>query len=62
MTETSVQPCGCVLPKARVLVPQEDAELIRKIHRILAAGKNVEIRQDTRGRPKVLRVSKVIEQ
>lgn len=62
MTESSVQPRHRSVPKSRVLVLSEDAEMIRKVHRILAAGKNVEIKQDPRGRPKILRVSKEIEQ
>ncbi len=62
MTESSVQPCIYPLPGQKVMVPLEDAVLIRKVHRILNAGKNVEIRQDNRGKPKVLRVSKEIEQ
>ena len=62
MTESSVQPCNRSIPRSRVMVLSEDAEMIRKVHRILAAGKNVEIKRDTRGKPKILRVSKEIEQ
>ena len=46
----------------QVMVPAEDADMIRKVHRILRAGKNVEIKQDTNGNPKVFKVSKEIEQ
>lgn len=44
-----------------VLVTAEDAELIKKIRRILKTGKNVEVRQDKSGSPKVFRVSREIE-
>ena len=43
-----------------VMVSMEDAAMIRKVHKILAAGKNVEIRNDKDGKPKVLKVSKEI--
>ena len=48
--------------RQQVLVPAEDADMIRKVHRILKDGKNAEIKQDTRGKPKVFKVSKEIEQ
>ena len=48
--------------RQQVLVPVEDADMIQKVHRILKAGKNVEIKKDARGKPKVLKVSKEIEQ
>jgi hypothetical protein len=44
----------------KVMVSMEDAAMIRKVHKILAAGKNVEIRNDKDGKPKVLKVSKEI--
>ena len=44
----------------KVMVSMEDATLIRKVHKILDAGKNVEIRNDKDGKPKVLKVSKEI--
>ena len=56
-----IQVCGRTVPEKHVMVPPEDADMIRKVHRILKAGKNVEIRQDTRGNTKVFRVSKEIE-
>ena len=49
-------------PKPQVLVPVEDAEIIRKIHRILKTGKNVEIKLDPGGNAKVFKVSREIEQ
>ena len=48
--------------RQQILVPVEDADMIRKVHRILKAGKNAEIKKDTRGKPKVFKVSKEIEQ
>ena len=39
-------------------VSEEDIRMIKKVHRILAAGKNVEIKRDTNGRPKFLKVSR----
>ena len=45
-----------------VSVSAEDADLIRKVRRILRAGKNVEIKQDAKGIPKVFKVSREIEQ
>jgi len=62
MTEHVVPPCERTIPMNQVLVSTKDAELIRKVHRILTAGKNVEIKQDTEGKPKILRVSREIEQ
>ena len=59
MTENSVQKTGDQL---RVMVSIADAEMIRKVHRILKSGKNVEIRLDTKGNAKVLKVSKEIVQ
>ena len=59
MTENSVQKTGDQL---RVMVSIADAEIIRKVHRILKSGKNVEIRLDTKGNAKVLKVSKEIVQ
>jgi hypothetical protein len=44
----------------QVMVSMEDATLIRKVHKILDSGKNVEIRNDKDGKPKVLKVSKEI--
>lgn len=59
MTETGVQKTGDQL---RVMVPAADAEMIRKVHRILKSGKNVEIRVDAKGNTKVFKVSKEIVQ
>ena len=59
MIENSVQETGDQL---RVMVSIADAEIIRKVHRILKSGKNVEIRLDTKGNAKVLKVSKEIVQ
>lgn len=59
MTENSVQKTGDQL---RVMVPIADAEMIKKVHRILKSGKNVEIRLDTKGNAKVFKVSKEIVQ
>ena len=59
MTENSVQETG---DQPRVMVSIADAEMIRKVHRILKSGKNVEIRLDTKGNAKVLKVSKEIVQ
>ena len=55
-----VHPGQCAF-RERAVVPAEDAEMIRKVYRILKSGRNVEIRQDARGKPKVFRVSKEIE-
>ena len=48
-----------VLPSVRVAT--EDAELIRKIRRVLRTGNNVEIRRDKNGNTKVFKVSREIE-
>ncbi len=47
--------------KPPVLVAAEDAELIKKIRRVLKTGNNVEIRQDKNGNTKVFKVSREIE-
>ena len=39
-------------------VTDEDIKMIKKVHRILDAGKNVEIKKDPNGKPKILKVSK----
>ena len=39
-------------------VSDEDIKMIKKVHRILDAGKNVEIKKDPNGKPKILKVSK----
>ncbi len=39
-------------------VSDEDIKMIRKVHKILDAGKNVEIKRDSSGKPKILKVSK----
>ena len=62
MTERSPQSSYQLKPARQVMVPAEDADMIRKVHRILKAGKNVEINQDTNGHTKVFKVSKEIEQ
>ena len=54
-----VHPGQCAF-RERAVVPAEDAEMIRKVYRILKSGRNVEIRQDARGKPKVFRGSKEI--
>ena len=59
MTDNTVQKTG---EQLRVMVPAADADMIRKVHRILKSGKNVEIKQDTNGHTKVFKVSKEIEQ
>lgn len=59
MAERTFQRQPCRPP---VSVSAEDADLIRKVHRILRAGKNVEIKQDAKGTPKVFKVSREIEQ
>ncbi len=48
-----------VLPFVRVAA--EDAELLRKIRRVLRTGNNVEIRRDKDGNTKVFKVSREIE-
>lgn len=58
MTERT---CSTHNPSMRsVLVSAEDAAMIKKVHQILDTGKNVEIKQDTTGKPKVYKVSKQI--
>ena len=47
--------------KQIVPVSSADAEMIKKVHRILGTGKNVEIRRDANGQPKVFKVSREIE-
>ena len=47
--------------KPTVPVAVEDAEMLKKIRRILRMGKNVEIRQDALGNTKVFKVSREIE-
>lgn len=39
-------------------VSEDDIKLIKKVHKILDDGKNVEIKKDPNGKPKVLKVSK----
>ena len=39
-------------------VSEDDIKMIKKVHSILDAGKNVEIKKDPNGKPKVLKVSK----
>ena len=62
MTERSPQSSYQIKPARQVMVPAEDADTISKVHRILKAGKNVEIKQDAGGHAKVFKVSKEIEQ
>ena len=62
MTERIPQSSYQIKPARQVMVPAEDADMIRKVHRILKAGKNVEIKQDTNGHTKVFKVSKEIDQ
>jgi hypothetical protein len=59
MTDNTVQKTG---EQLRVMVPAADADMIRKVHRILKSGKNVEIRVDAKGNAKVFKVSKEIVQ
>lgn len=59
MGERTFQRQSCRPP---VSVSAEDADLIRKVRRILRTGKNVEIKQDAKGIPKVFKVSREIEQ
>jgi len=59
MTDNTVQKTG---EQLRVMVPAADADMIRKVHRILKSGKNVEIRVDAKGNTKVFKVSKEIVQ
>jgi len=44
--------------KPEEAVSEEDIKMIKKVHRILDAGKNVEIKKDPNGKPKILKVSK----
>ena len=47
--------------KKKVLVSPSEAEMLKKVYRILSTGKNVEIRRDVDGKPKVFKVSREIE-
>ena len=47
--------------KKTVLVSPSEAEMMKKVYRILSTGKNVEIRRDVDGKPKVFKVSREIE-
>ena len=47
--------------KKTVLVSPSEAEMLKKVFRILNTGKNVEIRRDVDGKPKVFKVSREIE-
>ena len=47
--------------KKTVLVSPSEAEILKKVYRILSTGKNVEIRRDVDGKPKVFKVSREIE-
>ena len=47
--------------KKTVLVSPSEAEMLKKVYRILSTGKNVEIRRDVDGKPKVFKVSREIE-
>lgn len=47
--------------KPNVLVSQSEAEMLKKVFRILNTGKNVEIRRDADGKPKIFKVSREIE-
>ena len=47
--------------KKTVLVSQSEAEILKKVYQILSTGKNVEIRRDVDGKPKVFKVSREIE-
>ena len=47
--------------KQTVMVSPFEAEMLKKVYRILNTGKNVEIRRDTDGKPKVFKVSREIE-
>lgn len=48
-------------PPLMVFVSKDDAEMIQKVRKILHTGKNVEIKQDARGNPKIFKVSREIE-
>ena len=54
--------CQVQTSRPPVSVSAEDADLIRKVRKILKAGKNVEIKQDAKGTTKVFKVSREIEQ
>ncbi len=60
MTKNTHPPDETVRPS--VLVAAEDAELIKKIRRVLKTGSNAEVKKDKNGKPKVFRVSREIEQ
>ncbi len=45
-----------------VRVTLEDASIIKKVRRILATGKEVEIRNGSNGKLKILKVSKELEE
>ena len=47
--------------KPNVLVSSSEAEMLKKVFRILNTGKNVEIRRDADGKPKIFKVSREIE-
>ena len=47
--------------KPNVLVSSSEAEMLKKVFRILNTGKNVEIRRDAEGKPKIFKVSREIE-
>ena len=47
--------------KPNVLVSSSEAEMLKKVYRILNTGKNVEIRRDAEGKPKIFKVSREIE-
>ena len=47
--------------KKTVLVSPSEAEMLKKVYRILSTGKNVEIIRDVDGKPKVFKVSREIE-
>ncbi len=49
-------------PIQTVPVSLEDASMIKKVRRILATGKDVEIRNGSNGKPKILKVSKELEE
>ena len=54
------EPRNCALRTVPVSV--EDASMIKKVHRILESGKDVEIRKGNNGKLKVLRVFKQLEE
>lgn len=47
--------------KPNVLVSPSEAEMLKKVFRILNTGKNVEIRRAADGKPKIFKVSREIE-